>query len=142
MILKVTDFVTSDFLLTLFQFCWKILSLYRCDAHSHFRLAIGSCVEKYSNAIQIIKKRPPDSSSQQQQHDDYDSQLYNACELDHPYPCTKIVWSPDVRSHSSRDLLATTGDYLRIWNIEDDGSGEGTEIAKKEFLFCKVCIFI
>lgn len=30
-------------------------------------------------------------------------------ELDHPYPPTKIMWSPE-KGHASTDLLATTGD--------------------------------
>lgn len=49
----------------------------------------------------------PGGSSEQQQ-------LYKAGEFEHPYPCTKILWSPDLHG---RDLLATTGDYLRIWNV-------------------------
>lgn len=30
-------------------------------------------------------------------------------ELEHPYPPTKIMWSPD-KSQASTDLLATTGE--------------------------------
>jgi len=117
---------------TLFAMAWS----HRPDPGCQFRLAIGSCVEKYSNALQIVKKRPPDSSHQPHDIIEYDSQLYKACEIDHPYPCTKILWSPDARSIGSRDLLATTGDYLRIWNVTDDDSGEGTVTAKKEIMFC------
>lgn len=36
--------------------------------------------------------------------------------------------------HGSKDLLATTGDYLRLWNVADDGSGRGTMSVKKETL--------
>ena len=60
--------------------------------------------------------------------------LYKAGEFDHPYPCTKILWSPDVRRTTTRDLLATTGDYLRVWNILDDGMGRGTVKCVKECL--------
>ena len=67
-----------------------------------------------------------------------DNQIYKACEFEHPYPCTKILWSPD-RSGNSKDLLATTGDYLRIWNVTDDGSGLGTLLPKKEALLNNVC---
>ena len=125
-----------------------------------FRLAIGSYVEEYSNGVQIIKKRPNVSNDNglnqldphlANHHHSYnpvtegnnglngnqDNQLYKACEFDHPYPCTKILWSPD-RSGSARDLLATTGDYLRIWNLNDDGSGLGTLTAKKEALLNNV----
>ena len=43
------------------------------------------------------------------------------------------MWSPETR-HGSQDLIATTGDYLRIWNINDDGSGRGMLNVKKEAL--------
>jgi len=38
----------------------------------------------------------------------------------HPYPPTKLMFIPD-REGSRPDLLATTGDYLRIWQIGDEG---------------------
>lgn len=104
----------------------------RHDPTAQFRLAIGSYVEQYSNTVQIVKKQNPDLSS----NDPYnDSQLFKACEFEHPYPCTKILWSPDTSgSSSSRDLLATTGDYLRLWSITDDGSGTGLLNARRELL--------
>ncbi|CAM9629244.1 unnamed protein product, partial [Choristocarpus tenellus] len=43
-------------------------------------------------------------------------------ELDHPYPPTKIMWSPD-KAQGSTDLMATTGDYLRVWRVSDDEPG-------------------
>lgn len=64
-------------------------------------------------------------------------ELFLACEFDHSYPCTKILWSPE-KNTSARDLVATTGDYLRIWNLSDDGSGNGTLIPKKEVLLNNV----
>jgi len=125
---------------TIFAMAWS----HRTDPGAQFRLAIGSCVEKYSNAVQIVKKGPVDISkddannpSNPPNDPSYDSQLYKACELEHPYPCTKILWSPETTSGSSRDLLATTGDYLRIWNVidDEDSSGGGTVSASKEFMF-------
>jgi WD repeat-containing protein 68 len=77
-------------------------------------------------------------------------QIYSACEIEHPYPCTKILWSPEGNKQAAaaggavggggasnlgaRDLLATTGDYLRLWSVSDDGSGEGTLTHKREAL--------
>jgi beta-glucosidase len=44
--------------------------------------------------------------------------------FDHPYPTTKIMWAPHkVLTGSEQDLLATTGDYLRVWSI-GQSSGE------------------
>ena len=36
--------------------------------------------------------------------------------FDHPYPCTKIMWIPDPKAVYP-DLLATSGDYLRLWRV-------------------------
>lgn len=124
----------------------------RYDPTSQFRLAIGSYVEQYSNTVHIVKKQK-DTAAVAAVHpaiplgggvgvgggDDtlYKEQsLYKAGEFDHPYPCTKIMWSPDSRNLSSKDLLATTGDYLRIWNVLDDvsGAGAGMVTPKKECL--------
>jgi WD repeat-containing protein 68 len=82
------------------------------DPHSQFRLAIGSYVEQYCNAVHIVKKLPTEN--------DLGISLYKAGEFDHPYPCTKILWSPNAHTQGSKDLLATTGDYLRIWNCAAD----------------------
>lgn len=106
----------------------------RPDPSSQFRLAIGSYVEQYSNSVQIVKKHSSTTST-----DDLESQLYQACEFDHPYPCTKISWSPDAHNQGGKDLLATTGDYLRLWNFtEDDSSGKGMLIPNKEALLNNV----
>jgi hypothetical protein len=38
----------------------------------------------------------------------------------HPYPPTKVAFIPD-RDCSRQDLLATSGDFLRLWRITDEG---------------------
>jgi len=109
---------------------WPIYAMawsHRPDPSAQFRLAIGSCVEKYSNTVQIIKKSPAGDDTDL---DYVSNELYKACEFDHPYPCTKILWSPNK---IGRDLLATTGDYLRLWNLTNDDS-RGICVPKKEVL--------
>jgi WD repeat-containing protein 68 len=147
-----------------------------------FRLAIGSYVEEYGNAIQVLKTRytrggggsastsggggPPGTNSTDSDaavasgapmtatandapynspdinnmvDDDMPEtmEVYSACEIDHPYPCTKILWSPENRGSTTatmnssssnlgqKDLLATTGDYLRLWSVADDTNRSG-----------------
>ncbi|KAL9183993.1 hypothetical protein ACHAXT_002079 [Thalassiosira profunda] len=118
---------------------WTVFSLAwsnRIENNSQFRLAIGSYIEQYTNAVQVLKTRyqlPTPTS-------EYPAmQLYSACEIEHPYPCTKILWSPEgngaaAGNFGGRDLLATTGDYLRLWSVSDDGTGEGTLSHKREGL--------
>jgi hypothetical protein len=41
------------------------------------------------------------------------------------------MWSPDKSPSEGKDLLATTGDYLRIWNVRQDvtaGNDQGVEM--------------
>jgi len=126
---------------TVYAMAWS----HRYDPQAQFRLAIGSYVERYSNSIQIIKKRPSDQAEDLRAMNDTNlppcsstsqqdtSQMYKACEFDHPYPCTKVLWNPDI-STNGRDMVATTGDYLRLWNLEDDGSGTGTMNARREIM--------
>lgn len=37
----------------------------------------------------------------------------------HPYPATKLMFIPD-KDCVHPDLIATTGDYLRIWQVKED----------------------
>lgn len=36
--------------------------------------------------------------------------------FDHQYPPTKLLWIPDKLGNKP-DLLATSGEYLRIWSV-------------------------
>lgn len=68
----------------------------------------GSFIEEYTNKIDIIGLN--------QEGWEITSQLV----FSHPYPTTKIMWMPDYNG-TSPDLLATTGDYLRVWRLEEAG---------------------
>eukprot|EP00578_Thalassiosira_sp_NH16_P008812 CAMPEP_0181105758 /NCGR_PEP_ID=MMETSP1071-20121207/16161_1 /TAXON_ID=35127 /ORGANISM="Thalassiosira sp., Strain NH16" /LENGTH=378 /DNA_ID=CAMNT_0023189103 /DNA_START=149 /DNA_END=1285 /DNA_ORIENTATION=- len=123
---------------------WTVFSLAwsnRIEQNSQFRLAIGSYIEQYNNTVQILKTKYQSQPNSEQPT----MQIYSACEIEHPYPCTKILWCPEGKAAASggsggannlggRDLLATTGDYLRLWSVSDDGKGEGTLNHKREAL--------
>lgn len=49
--------------------------------------------------------------------------------FDHPYPTTKIMWIPDTKGVYP-DLLATSGDYLRIWRVST-GKKNCTSVGQK-----------
>ena len=97
------------------------------DPNIQFRLAIGSYVEQYSNQVHILQKK-------------YSStELYQAARLDHPYPCTCLQFCPDLTASLSQstdtvDLLATTGDYLRLWKLTNNDSTEDTLTVTKQAL--------
>lgn len=70
-----------------------------------FRMAVGSFKEEYSNQIHVIQK------------DEKHGQFRKVFEFEHPYPATKVMFAP-ARYVGPKDLLATSGDYLRLWNID------------------------
>jgi len=89
---------------------WLIYGMnWSVRADQRFRLAIGSFEEEYSNSVRVI------------QLDEETHKFVDIGGFDHPYPTTKIMWIPDPIG-ARRDLLATTGDYLRLWQITDNKS--------------------
>ncbi len=76
-----------------------------------FRLAVGSFIEEYTNKVEII----------QLIKDGDDEKFKVTGTFDHPYPTTKIMWLPKP-DNNEKDILATTGDYLRIWEIDSDSN--------------------
>ena len=80
-----------------------------------FRMAIGSYKEEYSNQVQIVQLNRDEGGS---------GTFKKLCEVDHPYPATKVLFAPEKHPHTTGDLLATSGDYLRLWNINADNDVE------------------
>eukprot|EP01112_Ceratiomyxa_fruticulosa_P009799 TRINITY_DN2572_c0_g1_i1.p1 TRINITY_DN2572_c0_g1~~TRINITY_DN2572_c0_g1_i1.p1 ORF type:complete len:328 (+),score=67.04 TRINITY_DN2572_c0_g1_i1:165-1148(+) len=73
-----------------------------------FRLALGSFLEDYTNKIEVVQLNE-------------ETEVFECKGMfDHPYPTTKIMWVPD-RKGERPDLLGTTGDYMRIWEVGEDG---------------------
>ena len=92
---------------------WLIYALSWSNSDSPanaFRLALGSFVEEYANKVQIIQL-------------DQDSGTFvERGSFEHPYPPTKLAWRPGPDQMGSKDLLATTGDYLRLWEVKPNSS--------------------
>ncbi|KAK0410960.1 hypothetical protein QR680_005410 [Steinernema hermaphroditum] len=90
-------------------------NLYTCgwsyspDPAKKFRLATGSFIEEYNNKVMVV------------QLDEPEGEFRHLCTFEHPYPTTKVLWIPDTRGVCP-DLLATTGDYLRIWRVGEQGA--------------------
>lgn len=78
-----------------------------------FRLALGSFIEEYNNSVEVVQL-----NEETQAFERVAGGTFN-----HPYPTTKIMWSPEsVAEQASGELLATTGDYLRLWETAEDGT--------------------
>lgn len=73
------------------------------------RLAVGTFVERYNNSVFIVKQQP--------------NSLEFQSAFDHPYPTTKVSWIPDkVGAHP--DLIGTSGDFLRLWEVDADNKAK------------------
>lgn len=79
----------------------------RDEARYSFRFALGSFIEEYCNVVRIVRL-------------DEAGEFQFCAQLDHPYPTTNIMWKPS-KSTSGKDILATSGDYLRIWAVAESG---------------------
>mmetsp|Transcript_15511 Transcript_15511/g.27561 ORF Transcript_15511/g.27561 Transcript_15511/m.27561 type:complete len:331 (+) Transcript_15511:336-1328(+) len=75
----------------------------------NFRFAIGSFREEYNNEVKIVV------------YNEAKDEFEQTCSFEHPYPTTGIKWIPDPES-SKPDLVATAGDYLRLWKINGDNA--------------------
>lgn len=79
------------------------------------QMAVGSYIEEYSNQVQIIELQKDDESNNSS-----NGSFKRLCQFEHPYPATKVMWAPTRNNLSSSDLIATTGDYLRLWSLSED----------------------
>ncbi|ELP83988.1 WD repeat-containing protein, putative [Entamoeba invadens IP1] len=73
------------------------------------RIACTSFIDDYINHIQIIQFNPTTET------------LEKASEIDQPYPPTKVMFMPPTQS-TVPDLLMTSGDNLRIYEVSQDSS--------------------
>lgn len=94
---------------------WTIYTMaWRRRPEGRNQLAIGSFIEEYANQFQIVQLVKDEDTG-----DGYYKKLL---QFDHPYPATKSLWAPANMSlaGSTTDLLATSGDYLRMWSVDED----------------------
>lgn len=87
---------------------WDIYSIaFSSKQAAPFRLGIGSLKDEEANHVEVIQMNP-------EVH-----RLEKKFEFEHKYPPTKLMWVPDTKEQYA-DLLATSSDVLRIWEIEDN----------------------
>jgi WD repeat-containing protein 68 len=74
-----------------------------------YRLAFGSFVGTGPNYIEVLQLNKERTN------------FVRVGGAEHAYPPTKLAWIPD-RTGSLSDILATTSDYLRLYNVETGGN--------------------
>ncbi|KAL8690646.1 MAG: hypothetical protein Q9218_003960 [Villophora microphyllina] len=100
-----------------FDWCkWPVQSQNSGDAAG--KMAIGSYVEDGHNFIQILDTHA--TLEEDDMSDDapqYGLGFVKTAEATHSYPVTRILWEPASSQKQSTDLLATSGDHLRLWSL-------------------------
>jgi len=92
-----------------YQAPWLIYGMCWSARPDHkFRLAVGSFLEDYTNKVGVV------------QLNEQTGEFVQRGEFKHPYPATKVMWIPD-RTGTMSDLIGTTGDYMRLWEVDQNG---------------------
>ncbi|PHH80630.1 hypothetical protein CDD80_633 [Ophiocordyceps camponoti-rufipedis] len=86
------------------------------------KLAVGSYLEDGHNFIQILDSQvtstPQDSYTPGSSK--YSLEFTKVAEATHSYPVTRLLWEPPSSQKQSTDLLATSGDHLRLWSLPSE----------------------
>ncbi|KAL5485044.1 hypothetical protein ACEPAI_7686 [Sanghuangporus weigelae] len=125
---------------------WSVYALDWCKTpapgqHSRprtaYRLALGSFTEDSRNRLAIIGLQDErvliEDDYDYEQHADFVSLV----EAHHGYPATSVQWQPASAAtlgHSGSELIATSGDALRVWETASDSpsSGGSTYVGAKQ----------
>ncbi|KAA8648985.1 hypothetical protein EYZ11_000800 [Aspergillus tanneri] len=96
------------------------------------KLALGSYLEDNHNYIQIIDTHltQPDPDTQDAAAGDVKLEYVKTAEASHSYPVTRILWEPPTSQKQSTDLLATSGDHLRLWSLPATTLHESNSITR------------
>ncbi|KAK6813279.1 hypothetical protein RU639_010980 [Aspergillus parasiticus] len=83
------------------------------------KIALGSYLEDNHNYIQIIDTHwtKPDPDTPDAATGEIKLEYVKTAEATHSYPVTRILWEPPSSQKQSTDLLATSGDHLRLWSL-------------------------
>lgn len=86
------------------------------------KVAIGSYLEDGHNFIQILDTKLANAPSEVYTpgSSKYSMEFTKIAEATHSYPVTRLLWEPPSSQKQTTDLLATSGDHLRLWSLPSD----------------------
>ncbi|KAJ2895477.1 hypothetical protein MKZ38_006414 [Zalerion maritima] len=111
---------------------WAIYAFDWCQwkpqGNSAGKVAVGSYLEDGHNFIQILdtKLTPTPSDAYQAGSSKHALEFTRIAEATHSYPVTRLLWEPPSTQKQSTDLLATSGDHLRLWSLPSDAPMSAT----------------
>ncbi|PHH93255.1 hypothetical protein CDD83_9525 [Cordyceps sp. RAO-2017] len=88
------------------------------------KLAIGSYLEDGHNFIQILDSQvlPTPQDLYTPTSSKFSLEFTKIAEATHSYPVTRLLWEPPSSQKQSTDLLATSGDHLRLWSLPSENN--------------------
>ncbi|KAF4977111.1 hypothetical protein FZEAL_6299 [Fusarium zealandicum] len=128
-----------------YQAPWAIYAFDWCkwppQANGAGKLAVGSYLEDGHNFIQILDSHitPTPQDVYAPGTSKYNLEFTKVAEATHSYPVTRLLWEPPSSQKQSTDLLATSGDHLRLWSLPSEapstpgstiGRGRDTAVTK------------
>jgi DDB1- and CUL4-associated factor 7 len=81
------------------------------------KMAVGSYLEDPHNFIQILDTHITPQEVNSPGGASYGLEYTKVAEATCAYPVTRILWEPPSAQKQSTDLLATSGDHLRLWSL-------------------------
>lgn len=89
-------------------------------------MAVGSYLEDPHNFIQILDTQIVPQEVTVPGQSPYGIEYNKVAEATCAYPVTRILWEPPSSQKQSTDLLATSGDHLRLWSLPAPGTPQAT----------------
>ncbi|KAI1432777.1 WD40 repeat-like protein [Xylaria sp. CBS 124048] len=100
------------------------------------KVAIGSYLEDGHNFMQILDTQvistPPEAYTPGSPKTCLE--FTKVAEATHSYPVTRLLWEPPSSQKQSTDLLATSGDHLRLWSLPSDAQAVHSNSINKSTL--------
>ncbi|KAF2755226.1 WD40 repeat-like protein [Pseudovirgaria hyperparasitica] len=81
------------------------------------KMAVGSYLEDPHNFIQILDTQIVPQDNAPHGGSGYGIEYTKVAEATCSYPVTRVLWEPPSSQKQSTDLLATSGDHLRLWSL-------------------------
>ncbi|KAF2735163.1 WD domain-containing protein [Polyplosphaeria fusca] len=101
---------------------WSVYAFDWCKwpvqgSNSAGKMAVGSYLEDAHNFIQILDTHISPQEVSTPGAPQFGLEYTRVAEATCSYPVTRILWEPPSSQKQSTDLLATSGDHLRLWSL-------------------------
>jgi len=92
------------------------------------KMAVGSYLEDPHNFIQILDTQITPQEVTAHGQSPYGLEYTKVAEATCAYPVTRILWEPPSSAKAGTDLLATSGDHLRLWSLPQSSNTTSSNI--------------